>query len=153
MLNQMSAANIKTTINKLVSFGTRQTLSSQTDPKRGIGAARDYIFQTPQGYAAALDTVGTAEAVDVSLAVVNDRSRIVTIAAFDRVEPEGIIAIAGAMPASAAYRDENRGRLIALASDGLLVVPVARTFPLADAIEALELLKGGHPGGKLALTP
>jgi Zn-dependent M28 family amino/carboxypeptidase len=53
MLDQMSAANIKTTINKLVSFGTRQTLSSQTDPKRGIGAARDYIFQTLQGYAAA----------------------------------------------------------------------------------------------------
>jgi NADPH2:quinone reductase len=57
------------------------------------------------------------------------------------------------MPASAAYRDENRSRLIALAADRRLVVPVARTFPLADAIEALELLKGGHPGGKLALTP
>ncbi len=53
MLNQMSAANIKTTIDKLVSFGTRQTLSSTTDPKRGIGAARDYIFHTLQGYAAA----------------------------------------------------------------------------------------------------
>src|SRR6202012_468070 len=38
MLNQMSAANIKTTITKLVSFGTRQTLSSQTNPTRGIGA-------------------------------------------------------------------------------------------------------------------
>ena len=53
MLNQMSAANIKTTVNKLVSFGTRQTLSSQTDPTRGVGAARDYIFHTLQGYAAA----------------------------------------------------------------------------------------------------
>jgi hypothetical protein len=46
-LSQMSAADIKTTIDKLVSFGTRQTLSSTTDPKRGIGAARDYIFHTP----------------------------------------------------------------------------------------------------------
>jgi hypothetical protein len=27
----------------LVSFGTRHTLSSQTDPQRGIGAARDWI--------------------------------------------------------------------------------------------------------------
>jgi hypothetical protein len=53
MVNQMSATNIKATINKLVSFGTRQTLSSQTDPNRGIGAARDWIFQTLQGYAAA----------------------------------------------------------------------------------------------------
>jgi NADPH:quinone reductase len=57
------------------------------------------------------------------------------------------------MSASAAYRDENRSRLIGLAADGRLVVPIARTFPLADAIEALKILKGGHPGGKLALIP
>jgi len=108
---------------------------------------------SPEGYAAALDTVGTSEAVDVSVALVQDRSRIVTIAAFDRAESAGITAIGGAMPASAAYRDQNRTRLIALAAERRLVVPVARTFPLAAAIEALELLKGGHPGGKLALTP
>jgi len=36
-----------------VSFGTRHTLSSQDDPDRGIGAARDWIFETLQGYAAA----------------------------------------------------------------------------------------------------
>jgi hypothetical protein len=34
-----------------VSFGTRQTLSSTTDPRRGIGAGRDYIDATLQGYA------------------------------------------------------------------------------------------------------
>jgi hypothetical protein len=33
-------ARLKTTVEKLVSFGTRHTLSSATDPKRGIGAAR-----------------------------------------------------------------------------------------------------------------
>jgi hypothetical protein len=32
--------NLKADIDKLVSFGTRHTLSSATDPKRGIGAAR-----------------------------------------------------------------------------------------------------------------
>jgi NADPH2:quinone reductase len=107
----------------------------------------------PDGYAAALDTVGTDEAVDVSLVLIQDRSRIVTIAAFDRAKSEGFTVIGGAMPASAAYRDENRSPLITLAAEGRLVVPVARTFPLADAITALELLKSGHPGGKLALTP
>jgi NADPH:quinone reductase len=107
----------------------------------------------PDGYAAAVDTVGTAEAIDVSLALVRDRTRIVTIAARDRAASDGIAVIGGAMPASATYRDENRSRLIALAADGRLVVPVARTFPLTDAIEALELLKEGHPGGKLALIP
>ena len=53
MLGQMKASNIEATVNKLVSFGTRQTLSSTTDPNRGIGAARDYIFNTLQGYAQA----------------------------------------------------------------------------------------------------
>lgn len=33
-------ARLKTTVEKLVGFGTRHTLSSATDPKRGIGAAR-----------------------------------------------------------------------------------------------------------------
>ncbi|MFZ2981075.1 MAG: M28 family peptidase, partial [Sphingobium sp.] len=35
-------ARLKTTVEKLVSFGTRHTLSSATDPKRGIGAARKW---------------------------------------------------------------------------------------------------------------
>ncbi|MEU4192034.1 M20/M25/M40 family metallo-hydrolase [Kribbella sp. NPDC026611] len=44
MLREISPANIRRTIEKLVSFGTRNTLSSQTDPDRGIGAARDWLF-------------------------------------------------------------------------------------------------------------
>jgi len=40
----VSAARMKATVEKLVSFGTRHTLSSQTDPNRGIGAARDWIY-------------------------------------------------------------------------------------------------------------
>jgi hypothetical protein len=38
----VSAERMKATVEKLVSFGTRHTLSSQTDPKRGIGAALDW---------------------------------------------------------------------------------------------------------------
>ena len=37
---------------KLVSFGTRHTLSDQDDPERGIGAARDWIFREMTAYAA-----------------------------------------------------------------------------------------------------
>ncbi len=44
MVKEVSAKNIETTIRKLVSFGTRNTLSSQDDPARGIGAARDWIY-------------------------------------------------------------------------------------------------------------
>jgi NADPH2:quinone reductase len=46
-----------------------------------------------------------------------------------------------------------RARLVQLAGDGRLVVPIARTFPLADALEATELLTSQHPGGKLVLEP
>ena len=38
----VSQAELKQTIETLVSFGTRHTLSSQTDPKRGIGAALNW---------------------------------------------------------------------------------------------------------------
>ncbi len=37
-----SPARLKADVEKLVSFGTRHTLSSATDPKRGIGAARTW---------------------------------------------------------------------------------------------------------------
>ncbi|HVF38236.1 MAG TPA: M28 family peptidase, partial [Sphingomicrobium sp.] len=36
---EVSAPRMKATVEKLVSFGTRHTLSSQTDPRRGIGAS------------------------------------------------------------------------------------------------------------------
>src|SRR5438067_9426635 len=44
MLAEIDARNIERTIRKLVSFGTRNTLSAQDDPKRGIGAARDWLY-------------------------------------------------------------------------------------------------------------
>ncbi|MBA3730227.1 MAG: M28 family peptidase, partial [Sphingomonas sp.] len=57
----VSGGQMKRTVERLVSFGTRHTLSSQTDPKRGIGAAvrwaeaemKKYGLQTLQ----ACDTV------------------------------------------------------------------------------------------------
>ncbi|MFF1634714.1 NADP-dependent oxidoreductase [Leifsonia sp. NPDC058248] len=105
----------------------------------------------PEGYAAALDTVGTDEAVDASLELVADRSRIVTIAAAGRAGQDGFRAINGQQPESIAYRDSVRAALLERAGSGELIVPLARTYPLADALEALNFLSEGHPGGKLAL--
>jgi NADPH2:quinone reductase len=107
----------------------------------------------PDGFDAALDAVGTDEAVDVSLALVADRDRVVTIAAKARARRDGFTALAGSDPDSARFRDGVRSRLIGLAGSGDLVVPVARTFPLAEAPAAVAELMGGHPGGKLALEP
>jgi Zn-dependent M28 family amino/carboxypeptidase len=41
-VQDVSADRLRATVEKLVSFGTRHTLSSLTDPKRGIGAALDW---------------------------------------------------------------------------------------------------------------
>src|SRR5215208_7813454 len=44
IVREIDARNVEATIRKLVSFGTRNTLSEQNDPKRGIGAARDWLY-------------------------------------------------------------------------------------------------------------
>ena len=45
MVNEVSADSLQSYIYTLVAFGTRNTLSTQTDPKKGIGAARNYVLQ------------------------------------------------------------------------------------------------------------
>jgi NADPH:quinone reductase-like Zn-dependent oxidoreductase len=107
----------------------------------------------PDGVDGAFDCIGTDEAVAVSLAVAPAKDRIVTIAAQPRARQEGFLGVGGTDPESSAFRDAVRGRLIELAAQGALEVPVARTYPLEQAGEALAFLKGGHPGGKLALLP
>jgi NADPH:quinone reductase-like Zn-dependent oxidoreductase len=106
----------------------------------------------PEGIDAAYDCVGTDEAVDVSLALV-PTDRVVTIAAQGRAQQDGFRAVGGRDPESAVYRDSVRADLIALAGSGDLVVPMARTYPLSRAAEALTLLSEQHPGGKIALIP
>ncbi|MFB9313705.1 quinone oxidoreductase family protein [Nocardioides plantarum] len=124
-----------------------------TPVEYGDGLEQRIRELAPDGVVAALDCVGTDEAVDVSLALVADRDRIVTIAAPARAGTDGFRAIGGAMPASAAFRDGVRAHLVDLAAAGRLVVPMARTFALADAVQAATLLQQQHPGGKLALIP
>ncbi len=53
ILRAIDPKRIEANVRKLASFGTRHTLSAQDDPKRGIGAARDWIFDTMSSYAAA----------------------------------------------------------------------------------------------------
>jgi Zn-dependent M28 family amino/carboxypeptidase len=53
LLGQIDPDRIRATIQRLVSFGTRHTASSQTDPNRGIGAATAWVTQQMQTYAAA----------------------------------------------------------------------------------------------------
>lgn len=43
MVREVSKDSLESYVRKLVSFGTRNTLSTQTDPLRGIGAARNWV--------------------------------------------------------------------------------------------------------------
>jgi Zn-dependent M28 family amino/carboxypeptidase len=53
VVGQLDAARMKQTVDKLVSFGTRHTLSDTTSETRGIGAARRWIFDELSRIAAA----------------------------------------------------------------------------------------------------
>jgi len=106
---------------------------------------------TPQGVAAALDTVGSQEAGDVSLALVADRTRVVTIAAAPRAKADGYVFVGASNPASGPFRARVRSRILKLAQDGDLVVPMAETFKFEDAPAAFAALTSPHPPGKLAL--
>ncbi|MEO7047826.1 MAG: M20/M25/M40 family metallo-hydrolase, partial [Ferruginibacter sp.] len=44
MVKEVSSDSLKSYITSLVAFGTRSTLSAQTNPKRGIGAARNWVL-------------------------------------------------------------------------------------------------------------
>src|SRR5690349_1643811 len=52
LIRRIDPRRIEATIQRLVQFGTRHTLSSQTDPVRGIGAATTWVFEQLQAIAA-----------------------------------------------------------------------------------------------------
>src|SRR4051795_269170 len=50
IVGEVSEDRIRATIEKLVSFGTRNTMSKADDPQHGIGAAREWILKEMQSY-------------------------------------------------------------------------------------------------------
>jgi NADPH:quinone reductase-like Zn-dependent oxidoreductase len=101
---------------------------------------------------AALDLVGTDEALDTSVELVADRGRIATIAGFGRAAELGIAALTGA-DGGQDIRDASRQEVIALAAAGKLEVTVDKEFPLEEAPEAHRYLQTGHARGKVVLVP
>ncbi|MBO3752762.1 M28 family metallopeptidase [Streptosporangiaceae bacterium NEAU-GS5] len=53
LLREIDPARVKADILRMVAFGTRHTLSTQTDPERGIGAAVEWVYGRMQAAAAA----------------------------------------------------------------------------------------------------
>ena len=120
----------------------------------GDGLAGRVRAAATGGVDAALDFTGSDEAVDVSLELVADRARIVSIAAWHR-GGDGITLIGGGPGADPGteLRNAARPQLARLAQDGALRVVVSATFPLAEAAAAHREIMGGHVRGKIALIP
>jgi NADPH:quinone reductase-like Zn-dependent oxidoreductase len=121
----------------------------------GDGLAERVRALAPAGVSAAVDAVGTDEAIDTSLDLVADRRRIATLAAFERGGAAGVQVLGngpGADPGTA-IRDAARLELVRLVPDGRLTVVVAGSFPLADAAAAHREGRTGHSHGKLVLVP
>jgi NADPH:quinone reductase-like Zn-dependent oxidoreductase len=120
----------------------------------GEGLADRVRALAPDGVDAAIDAVGTDEAIDVSLELVPNRSRIATIAAFGRAQAEGFKALGGGPGADPGteIRDAARFELVELVERGELTVD-ARAFPLADVAAAHEAGIAGRADGKLVLVP
>jgi NADPH:quinone reductase len=124
-----------------------------TPVRYGAGLEERVRGAAPGGVDAAIDTVGVDEAIEVSLALVADRHRIVSTAAFGRVKRDGFQIVGAANPRSGPFRAAARKAILDLAAQGRLTVPIGQTFPLSDAPRAVEALRGKHPYGKLALVP
>jgi NADPH:quinone reductase len=118
----------------------------------GPGLLERVRAAAPEGVAAGLDTVGSGEAGDVSLAVVGDRRRVVTIVDAPRAKADGYVFVGASNPESGPFRARARSRILKLAQDGRLTVPVAATFRFEDAPAAFTMLTRPHPPGKIALV-
>jgi NADPH:quinone reductase len=123
-----------------------------TPVQYGAGLEQRVREAAPAGVDAAIDTVGVDEAVDVSLALVADRRRIASTAAFGRVEQDGFQVVGASNPKSGPFRAKARTAILELAAQGKLTVPIGQTFPFAEVPAAVQALREAHPYGKLALV-
>jgi len=97
--DQVSQDRIRAVVEKLVSFGTRHTLSSQTDPKRGIGAALRWTEAEFGRYSRAC---GNCLRIEKPSDVVTGRrvpnpTRVTNVIAIQRgsVDPNRVVIISG----------------------------------------------------------
>jgi NADPH:quinone reductase-like Zn-dependent oxidoreductase len=107
----------------------------------------------PNGVDAAIDAVGTDEAVDTSLALVADRDRIATIAAFQRGPEVGIKVLGGGADEGTEIREAARLDLVRLAESGDVHVKVDSSYPMAEVADAHRKLASGRANGKVILIP
>jgi NADPH:quinone reductase-like Zn-dependent oxidoreductase len=115
----------------------------------GDGLAERVREVAPDGIDAALDASGRGGELPVSVELTGDPARVLTIAGFDGA-PDGVLLHqgGGGEDTPKALRE-----IVALIAEGRLEVPIAGTYPLERAAEALDRSEHGHTAGKLVLLP
>ena len=112
----------------------------------------------PSPVTVALDCAGTDEAIETSLALVDDRDRIATIVRGPDAASFGIRAFSGGSPVpltdqELAWRADALPETIALLAEGDFVIELGPELPLAEAAQAHELMESGAASGKIILVP
>ncbi len=124
----------------------------------GPGLTERVREAAPGGITAALDCIGTDEAIQTSLDLVADRDRIGTIVRGADAAGFGIRAFSGGSPEplsaqELAWRAEAVPVTIDLLARGAFTIELGARLPLAEAVRAHELLESGRAGGKIVLLP
>ncbi len=110
----------------------------------GAGLVERVRALAPGGIDAALDIAGSGVIADL-IALTGDPSRVLSIADFSAPEQGAQISGIGSDHA-AAYAEAAR-----LFTDGVLRIPVAKTFPLDQASAAQTASAAGHIAGRIVI--
>lgn len=111
----------------------------------GDGLADRVRALAPGGVDAALDGAG-GHALEVSLELVKDRERILTLVEHGKAAELGVKLTQGVRTA------ERLGRYARLYAEGFFAFPIRRAFPLEQAADAHREIETGHGRGKIVIT-
>jgi hypothetical protein len=157
----VSEARLRATVTSLVGFGTRHTLSSQTDPRRGIGAAQHWVAEEFGRYSRACGNCLTIAKPDdtVSGPRVPNPTHVVDVLAIQRgtSDPNRVIIISGhldsrvtdvmnAMSDAPGANDDGSGTAAVIEAARILS---AHKFPATIVYAALTGEEQGLLGGKI----
>lgn len=123
----------------------------------GDGLVERVRAAAPDGVTAIMDAAGTDEAIEASLELLSDRSRIATLVRGADAAGWGIRAFSGGSPQpptaqQTTWRTEAIPVALALMADGRFEVELGDAYPLVDAAAAQAASMHGAKG-KLVLIP
>jgi enoyl reductase len=124
----------------------------------GAGLLKRIRAAAPAGIGVVLDAAGTEEALETSLELVADRSRIATVVVVEWAEKYGIRAYSRSRPgfiseADEALRAEALGVTASLVAQGKFDLEIGAVYPLSEVVAAHRHSDSTHVRGKIVLVP